>query len=318
MSVKNNKSVELELTRELVEQHIVAALGVVPGRFHRDVDAWLEEDFGSGDASIWTQNPIARRMRVEIIAKQDFKLCGLYFMAAIFQRAHGFARCQLFSQFSDGAEVKRGEVVLRGEGDAAALLLGERVSLNLTARLSGVASKTLQMKRLIQAAVAGYNIAAPALLETRKTTPGIRLYEKYATRVGGARNHRHSLDTGLMLKENHLRSFGGISAALQKARTEAAILTRIEVEVSSLPEFNEALRGGADVIMLDNFSLQDIKEAVELRRKSGHSVALEVSGNLTEENISAAAQLGVDYLSSGALIHQATWVDLSMQLYPLE
>ena len=146
MSVKNNKSVELELTRELVEQHIVAALGVVPGRFHRDVDAWLEEDFGSGDASIWTQNPIARRMRVEIIAKQDFKLCGLCFMAAIFQRAHGFARCQLFSQFSDGAEVKRGEVVLRGEGDAAALLLGERVSLNLTARLSGVASKTQQMR----------------------------------------------------------------------------------------------------------------------------------------------------------------------------
>lgn len=316
--LKGNNSDPAELSRALVEQRIVAALGIAPARFQRDVDMWLEEDFGSGDASVWTQNQPARRMKMEIIAKQEFTLCGLNFMAAVFQRTHSASSCRLFSKFNDGDLVRKGDVVLSGEGDAAALLLGERVSLNLCARLSGVASKTRHMKSLIDAAVGKINLRAPTLLETRKTTPGIRLYEKYATRTGGARNHRHSLDTGLMLKENHLRSFGGISKALNQAKSTAAILTRIEVEVSNLSEFKEALENGADVIMLDNFTLEDVREAVQLRQQAKFPVALEVSGNLTEANITEVAHLGIDFLSSGALIHQATWVDLSLQLYPVD
>lgn len=313
----NSNRESIELSRELIDRRIVAALGVAPGRFLRDVDSWLEEDFGSGDASVWTQNPVECRMKMEILAKQDLTLCGLNFMAGVFQRTHSSSSCQLFSRFNDGDFVQKGQVILSGEGDAAAWLLGERVSLNLGARLSGVSSKTRQMKQVIEQAVRGKNLAAPTLLETRKTTPGIRLYEKYATRVGGARNHRHSLDTGLMLKENHLRSFGGISKALVQAKSTAAILTRVEVEVSNLDEFKEALEHGADVIMLDNFSLQNIRTAVELRQNSNRPIALEVSGNLTEDNIAEVAKLGVDFMSSGALIHQATWVDLSLQLYPL-
>jgi len=315
--VKQEKKPENELTRTSVERQILSSLGMTPARLQRDVDAWLEEDFGGGDPSVWTQSALGTRMRVEIVAKQEFILCGLPFMALIFQKTHGHIPVQLHSTFNDGETVRRGDIILSGEGDAAALLLGERVALNLAARLSGIANKTHAMKLLVERASARQNLGAPQLLETRKTTPGLRLYEKYATRVGGARNHRHALDTGLMLKENHLRSFGGVSGALGKARANAPILTRVEIEVSNLREFAEALEGGADVIMLDNFSVQDIQSAVELRKDRRRSVALEVSGNLTEENIAAVAQLGVDYLSSGALIHQATWVDMSLQLYPI-
>ncbi len=315
--MKHQKSSDFDLTNTFVERQILSSLGIAPSRFLRDVDAWLEEDFGGGDPSVYTQSALGTRMRVEIVAKQEFTLCGLYLMAAIFHRTHGHVPCHLSSAFTEGATVRRGDIILSGEGDAAALLLGERVALNLGARLSGIAHKARHMKLLVDKAAASRNIAAPQLLETRKTTPGLRIYEKYATRTGGARNHRHALDTGLMLKENHLRSFGGVAQALGRARENAPILTRIEIEVSNLGEFADALQGGADVIMLDNFSLQDTQDAVALRVKSGRDVALEVSGNLNEENIAAVAQLGVNYLSSGALIHQATWVDMSLQLYPV-
>lgn len=306
-----------ELTRAWVDAQIVSRLGVSPQRVERDIDAWLEEDAAGGDVSQWTQSDSSVRMRLQIVAKQEFVLCGLPLMAAVFYRAHGAVPLFLQSSFQDGQRVNRGDVVLSGEGDARCLLLGERVALNLSSRLSGIATKSANMKLLVENAAAQANCVPPQLLETRKTTPGLRLYEKYATRVAGVRNHRHSLDTGLMLKENHLRSFGGIDSALTSARKNAPILTKIEVEVTNLDEFRQALAGGADVIMLDNFSLADVQRAVVERSTCGRSVALEVSGNLTEENISAVAKLGIDYLSSGALIHQATWVDMSQQLYPL-
>lgn len=307
-----------ELSLVTSELHIVSALGVSPARVWRDIDSWLEEDSGGGDVTLWTQFPSSTRMRWEIVAKQDFILCGQFLMAAVIHRVHGTIPCVVKSNCDEGSVVKKGDVVLFGEGSAAALLLAERVSLNLAARLSGVASKTNHMKSFVESAAARSGARPPCLLETRKTTPGLRLYEKYATRVGGARNHRHALDTGLMLKENHLRSFGGIAAALPAAVKNAPILTRVEVEVSDLAEFDEALIGGADVIMLDNFALNDVRTAVERRNASGRGVALEVSGNLTEENIGAVAQMGIEFVSSGALVHQATWVDMSMQLYPLD
>lgn len=315
MSRQNETS--SELTRAWVDAEIVSRFGVSPQRIERDIDAWLEEDAGGGDLSQWTQLRPSVRMRLQIVAKQEFVLCGLPLMAAVFYRAHGAVPLFLQSSFQDGQRVKRGDVVLSGEGDARCLLLGERVALNLSARLSGIATKSANMKLLVENAAAQANCTPPQLLETRKTTPGLRLYEKYATRLAGVRNHRHSLDTGLMLKENHLRSFGGIESALESALKNAPILTKIEVEVTNLDEFRQALAGGADVIMLDNFSLADVQRAVAERFTCGRRVALEVSGNLTEENIAAVAKLGIDYLSSGALIHQATWVDMSQQLYPL-
>lgn len=305
------------LSQTLVDAQLVVQFGVSPRRIEKDIDAWLEEDAGGGDVSQWTQAPDSPRMRMEIIAKQDFVLCGLSLMAAVFYRTHGHIPLHLASAHRDGALVCKGDVVLAGEGDARCLLLGERVALNLSARLSGISSKSLKMLNLIEKAASQSQCQAPQLLETRKTTPGLRLYEKYATRVAGVRNHRHALDTGLMLKENHIRTFGGIRAALAAAHKNAPVLTRLEVEVTQLDEFRQALEGGADVIMLDNFSLADVQTAVEERARCGRRVALEVSGNITEENIAAYAKLGVDYLSSGALIHQATWVDMSLQLYKL-
>lgn len=304
----------LELNRAWVDSQLVAQFGVSPQRIYKDIDAWLEEDSGGGDVSLWTQPVGTPEMKVEIIAKQDFMLCGLSLMAAVFHRTHASLSCLLESDFRDGARVKKGDVILRGRGDARCLLLGERVALNLAARLSGIASKTSAMLEIVEKSAARAQARSPRLLETRKTTPGIRLYEKYATRLAGVRNHRHSLDTGLMLKENHLRSFGGIAAALSSARKSIPLLTKLEVEVTNLNEFSEAVAGGADVIMLDNFALDDIKIAVAERSKSGRAIELEVSGNLSEENIAAYAGLGIDYLSSGALIHQATWVDMSLQL----
>lgn len=306
------------LTPAQVQRQITAALGVAPHRVVRDIDVWLEEDFGGGDCSVWTQNCESRRMKFKIIAKQDFTVCGLSLAAAVLHRTHSTVPVTVSSSFSDGQSIARGDIVLQGEGDANALLLAERVALNLMARLSGISTKTAGMQALIAQAVAGMKKSPPVLLETRKTTPGLRIYEKYATRVGGARNHRHSLDTGLMLKENHLRAYGGIEVTLEKCRNRSAVLTRTEVEVTNLNEFRLALQGGADVIMLDNFEQPDVLEAVKERNASGRQVALELSGNLTEANIAMAAQLGVDYMSSGALIHQATWVDMSMQLYPME
>lgn len=318
MTANKNESEFIAWEPADVQRQITASLGIAPQRFFKDADLWLEEDFGGGDCSIWTQHSANRRMRFQIIAKQDFQLCGLFFAAAVIQRTHASVPCTIGSQFRDGQHVSRGHVVLEGEGDARALLLAERVSLNLMAKLSGICTKTAHMCQLIARACSADSLKEPVLLETRKTTPGLRMYEKYATRTGGARNHRHALDTGLMLKENHLRSFGGLEAALARSVSQSSVLTRTEVEVTNLTEFELALAGGADVIMLDNFAQADVVAAVRSRDASGRSVALELSGNLNEENIARAARLGVDYMSSGALIHQATWVDLSMQLYPLD
>ena len=305
-----------ELNRAWTESQLVTQLGVSPRRIEKDIDAWLEEDAGGGDVSQWTQPVFTPRMRMEIIAKQDFVVCGLTLMAAVFHRTHGEIPLRLTSSFCDGDIVRKGDVILSGEGNARCLLLGERVALNMASRLSGIATKASKMRALVESAAAQAECTPPDLLETRKITPGLRLYEKFATRIAGVRNHRHSLDTGLMLKENHLRSFGGVNAALKAARANAPALTKIEIEVTQLDEFREALAGGADVIMLDNFSLDDVRVAVGERARCGRRVALEVSGNLTEENIAAVAKLGVDSLSSGALVHQATWVDMSLQLYP--
>ncbi len=292
-------------------------LGVSPGTVRRDIESWLNEDHGAGDATLFSAFQNNVEMCMYIVAKETFILSGLHIMAEVFRLA-GSPEIAIFSNFADGQEVLKGEIILGAKGQAAALLLAERVALNLGSRMSGVTTKTKFVQTSLQQAFksSNSNIKCPVLLETRKTTPGLRMYEKYATRVGGARNHRHGLDSGCMLKENHLRSIGNIKTAIQILKERIPILTKIEVEVTNLDEFKVALSEQADVIMLDNFSLEEVRKAVEVRNKSGIGAKLELSGNLDLKNIEDIANCGVDYASMGALIHKASWVDMSLQLYP--
>lgn len=304
--------------RALGEQDFVhfchLGLGVTPARVRGDIERWLDEDQGTGDVTVFSgfehESPL---MDMYIVAKENFVLAGLPLMAEVFRAACGSSLVSLFSDVADGAKICKGDVVLAGKGFAPGLLLGERVALNFASHLSGVATKTADVIAQLERARAGR--ATPVLLETRKTTPGLRLYEKYATRVGGARNHRHGLDSGAMLKENHLRSIGNISIALARLKARTPILSRIEIEVSSLEEFRIALVEGADVIMLDNFAMPEVRLAVAERNSSGRAVALEVSGNLDQKDLTEIAESGVDYASMGALIHKAVWIDISLQLY---
>ncbi len=287
------------------------SLGVPPSRVLRDLQAWLDEDTGRGDVTLASGIWGRREATAVIVAKEDFVLAGLPVAAEVFRQASG-SHVRLFSSFQDGAFVKKGDVVLVAKGAAAALLMAERTCLNFMCRVSGIATKT---KSVVDALVQAGSEGKPVVLETRKTTPGHRMYEKYATRVGGAQNHRHGLDAGAMLKENHLRSIGNIRDALRLLKKSIPILSGIEVEVTSLSEFRVALDEGADVIMLDNFSWQDVSTAVTERNAKRSSAKLEVSGNLDGDKARSLVQSGVDYASMGALIHKSVWVDMSLQLY---
>jgi nicotinate-nucleotide pyrophosphorylase (carboxylating) len=286
-------------------------LGVPPARVLRDIGAWLEEDTGHGDETLTSGIWGARNATAVIVAKESFVLAGLSVAAEVFRQTSG-GLVRLFSNFQDGDRVQKGDVVLAATGAAAALLMAERTSLNFMCRTSGVATKT---RSVVEALKEAGSTGKPVVLETRKTTPGHRMYEKYATRVGGAQNHRHGLDAGAMLKENHLRSIGNICDALRLLKRTVPVLSRIEVEVTSLAEFRVALKEGADVIMLDNFSWDDVDVAVAERNALNSAVKLEVSGNLDGKSAERLVASGVDYASMGALVHKAVWVDMSLQLY---
>ena len=291
-------------------------LGVTAQFVRKLLEAFFVEDHGSGCVSVWggVSELAPQSATACIIAKEGFVLCGLNLMAEVFHMATDGV-VSLYSDFKDGQKVAPGNVVLWAEGSPGALLLAERVALNLASALSGVSSRTNDTIFALQNAADQLKIPPPELLETRKTTPGLRLFEKYATRIGGARNHRHGLDSGAMLKENHLRAGGGIEACLGKLRSKVPVLTKIEVEVTNLEEFQQALEAGADVIMLDNFNAADIALAVDIKNNSGKQVYLEVSGNLDRRSPEEICNFRVDFVSMGALIHQARWVDMSMQMY---
>lgn len=287
-------------------------LGVAPQRVIKDILLWLDEDHGAGDPTLFAAKDKNQTAEFYIVAKQDFLLTGLSIMHETFRQAAG-EEIKLYSDFSEGAFIKKGDIVLAGTGRPAAILLGERVALNLGSKLSGISTKT----HLMLTELRKYS-STVALLETRKTTPGLRIYEKYATRNGGARNHRHSLDSGAMLKENHLRWYGSVEEALSILKANTPILNKIEIEVTNLTEFKAALLHNPDVIMLDNFSEQDVSLAVNERNKIDKNIKLELSGNLDEKNIEKIATSGVDFLSMGALIHKAMWVDMSLQIYLID
>ncbi len=239
------------------------------------------------------------------VAKAPGVLAGLPIAARVFQLLS--ERVSFVPITSEGEWCNSGQMVAELQGPLDALLMGERVALNLTMRLSGIA--TLTRKYVEQ--IAG---SSAQLVDTRKTTPGLRLLEKYATQVGGAINHRMGLDDAVMIKDNHIAVAGGISAAIASIRHSIPYPLTIEVETESLDQVSEALDHGADIIMLDNMALNLMHQAVQMIRAHNSQIKIEASGNITLETIGAVAETGVDYISSSAPTTQSTWLDLSMNL----
>ena len=268
--------------------------------------SWLLEDIGRGDRT--TQGLLAGHVRNEQaswVAKAPGAIAGLPVAARVFELLN--EKVSFVAVAPEGEWCKPSEVIAQLDGPLDALLMGERVALNLAMRLSGIA--TLTRKYVDQIA------DLPAqLVDTRKTTPGLRLLEKYASQVGGAINHRIGLDDAVMIKDNHIAAAGGIGAAIALIRNQMPYPLTIEVETESLDQVEEALQHKADIIMLDNMSLNLMRQAVQIIRDRNSRIKIEASGNITLETIRAVAETGVDYISSSAPITQSTWLDLSMNL----
>lgn len=267
----------------------------------------LAEDITGEDVS--TNAIIKTRVpgSVQLICKQKGVICGL----GVFERTFKLldAATEVTFAVADGDEVEAGQLLGEVRGDIRVLLSGERTALNFLQRMSGIATYTRSVAQLLEG-------SKTKLLDTRKTTPNMRIFEKYAVRVGGGCNHRYNLSDGVLLKDNHIGAAGGIKRAVEMAREYAPFVRRIEVEVESIEMCMEAVDAGADIIMLDNMSVAEMKEAVRL---IGGRALTECSGNVTRENIKNIIDTGVDFVSSGALTHSAPILDLSLKnLRPLE
>lgn len=260
----------------------------------------LREDIGPGDLTVRACVPEQVRATARLIAREELVLAGIEAARIAFLELD--PDCRFLQSASDGERIGAGREILVVEGLAAPLLMAERVALNFLQHLSGVATVTA-------AYVAAVAHTRVRVVDTRKTTPGLRSLEKYAVRCGGGKNHRVGLFDGVLIKENHIRAAGGIAAAVTACRREAHHLTRIEVEVTSLAELGEAVDAGADVVMLDNFPLDQIPLAVA---QAAGRVLLEVSGGVDLDRIRAIAETGVDLISVGRLTHSAPSVDISM------
>ncbi|BBL93514.1 carboxylating nicotinate-nucleotide diphosphorylase [Thermus thermophilus] len=270
------------------------------GGLEEALRAWLREDLGQGDLTSLLVVPEDLEGEAVILAKEGGVLAGLWVAERVFALAD--PRTAFAPLVAEGARVAEGTEVARVRGPLRGILAGERLALNLLQRLSGIATLT----RAYVEALAG---TKAQILDTRKTTPGLRALEKYAVRVGGGRNHRYGLFDGILIKENHVRAAGGVGEAVRRAKARAPHYLKVEVEVRDLAELEEALEAGADLILLDNFPLEALREAV---RRVGGRVPLEASGNMTLERAKAAAEAGVDYVSVGALTHSAKALDLSL------
>ena len=267
------------------------------------IDSALQEDIGSGD--ITTDSLIGPNIKARgvIIAKEPLVVAGLHVTEKVFKRLD--PDIQLRADCREGDAVEKGRMVLEVNGDLRALLIGERTALNFLQRLSGIATHVRSFADQIRG-------KKSRLVDTRKTTPGWRVLEKYAVRVGGASNHRMGLYDGVLIKDNHIAVCGGIENAVEMIRTKISHLVKIEVEVTDRTELKAALAAGVDVIMLDNMDLDQIKEAMEI---IDGKALVEVSGGITKDDLSPLADLGVDIISSGSLTHSARCVDLSMQIF---
>ena len=261
----------------------------------------LQEDITSEDVSTASVMPQAARGRVHLIAKQDGVICGLDVFELTFQLLD--PKAKLHATVAEGDEVTCGQELAVVEADVRALLSGERVALNYLQRMSGIATYARGMAKLFEG-------TKTQLVDTRKTTPNMRVFEKEAVRVGGAGNHRYNLSDGVMLKDNHIDAAGGITEAVAAARAHAPFVRKVEVEVESLDMVREAVEAGADIIMLDNMDHATMEQAIRI---IAGRAEVEVSGNVTSENAAALVDLGVDYVSSGALTHSAPILDLSLK-----
>ena len=276
-----------------------------------NVDPWilsaLKEDITSEDVSTNSVMPHPQAGEVDLICKEDGIICGLQVFERVFTLLDEKTTVEFLVQ--DGAEVHKGQLMAKVHGDIRTLLCGERTALNYLQRMSGIATYTHSVAELLK----GTGIK---LLDTRKTTPNNRIFEKYAVRIGGGNNHRYNLSDGVLLKDNHIGAAGGVKEAIAAAKEYAPFVRKIEVEVESLDMVKEAVEAGADIIMLDNMDTDALKEAIAY---IDGRAEIEVSGNVTKENIARRTGLGVDYVSSGALTHSAPILDISLKnLHPVE
>ncbi|MDD2534847.1 MAG: carboxylating nicotinate-nucleotide diphosphorylase [Eubacteriales bacterium] len=261
----------------------------------------LAEDIGTGDITTLSTIPADRQTRAVLIAKEDGVICGL----PVFARTYELLDPQVIVRFlvSEGQQIQKGDRLAEIEGSARSVLTGERVALNFLQRLSAIATKTAWAVNQIKGTKA-------SIADTRKTTPGLRVFEKYAVRTGGGSNHRFNLADGILIKDNHIQAAGGITAAVTKARQVAPHTLKIEVEVENLAMVDEALACGADIIMLDNMDKAAIEAAVA--RIAGRAI-VEISGNMGEKDLASLASTGIDLISIGALTHTVKALDISLR-----
>ncbi len=261
----------------------------------------LREDITSEDITTNSVMPRCQAGEVDLICKQDGVIAGLEVFKRVFELLD--EKTEVIFYCKDGDSVKNGEKIGLVRGDIRVLLSGERTALNYLQRMSGIATYTREIADLLKG-------TGTKLLDTRKTTPNMRIFEKYSVKVGGGYNHRYNLSDGILLKDNHIGAAGGVKEAVRMAKEYAPFVRKIEVEVENLDMLNDALEAGADIIMLDNMSVEDMKKAVELCRGKAET---ECSGNVTRENVARLVDIGVDYISSGALTHSSPILDLSLK-----
>lgn len=273
-------------------------------------DKWirlaLEEDIHNEDVTTNAVMPRGKNGTVQLIAKEDGIIAGLEVFRHTFRILD--EKTAVDFQVKDGDEIQKGQLLAIVRGNVRVLLSAERTALNYLQRMSGIATYTHQTVALLQE-------TDTVLLDTRKTTPGMRIFEKYAVKVGGGKNHRFNLSDGVLLKDNHINAAGGVKEAIGAARSYAPFVRKIEVETESLAMVKEAVTAGADIIMLDNMTLKEMKEAVAYINGRAET---ECSGNITKENIRAVAELGVNYISCGALTHSAPILDMSLKHLTVE
>lgn len=261
----------------------------------------LREDITSEDVSANSVMRETQAGEADLICKEDGVICGLQVFERVFKILDEESSVEFYVK--DGDQVSKGQLMAKVKGDIRVLLCGERTALNYLQRMSGVATYTRSMASVLEG-------TKTKLVDTRKTTPNNRIFEKYAVKIGGGGNHRYNLSDGVMLKDNHIGAAGGVKKAIEMAKEYSSFVRKIEVEVENMDMVKEAVEAGADIIMLDNMTHEQMKEAIDF---IAGRAEIEVSGNVTRENIAALADLGVDYISSGALTHSSPILDISLK-----
>jgi nicotinate-nucleotide pyrophosphorylase (carboxylating) len=277
---------------------------LLPSIIDAIVDRALEEDLSGGDVTGQTCIDASATATADAVCREDVVACGADVFRRVFARID--TRCDVESLVADGSPAMARTVLWRVRGPARAVLAGERTALNLVQRMTGIATLT---RRFVDALPPG---SSTRITDTRKTTPGLRVLERYAVRMGGGRNHRNDLGSAVMIKDNHIIAAGGISKAVSRARAFAPHTTRIEVEIDRLEQLDEAIIAGADIVLLDNFSTDDCARAVERVRNLDKKPLLEASGGITLERVAELARAGVDVISVGALTHSAPAADIGL------